>query len=207
MSDATVRPLHPSETGSAAHLLARAFHEDPIWAGIFPEREGRRARLARQFAPLLRFNLAAGSHVIKTGNNGSVAIWQPPDKPSPGLSVINPAIDIGLRSIGLPLRAWRFYAWMTRNLGPLHKELVPEPHWYLMLLGTDPARQGMGLGTALVRDGLDRADGAGMRAYLETETEADVRFYEHLGFEVQRELDTPLPGCRMWLMARPSPST
>ena len=205
MSQVAVLPLQVSETGSAAHLLARAFQDDPIWAGVFPRQEGRHERMVGQFAPLLRFNLAAGSHVIKTENNGAVAVWRPPDKPRAGLSAIGPAMAMGASGIGMPLRAWRFYGWMSRNLGPLHKRLVPEPHWYLMLLGTHPARQGSGLGTALVQDGLMRADAAGMRAYLETET-ADVRFYEHLGFEVRQELDTPLPDCRMWLMVRPPQS-
>ena len=44
----------------------------------------------------------------------------------------------------------------------------PEPHWYLPLIGVDPARQGQGLGAALMRPVLAKCDAAGLPAYLES---------------------------------------
>ena len=58
------------------------------------------------------------------------------------------------------------------------------------------------LGKALVRDGLDRADSDGKIAYLETETENNVGFYQALGFDVVEEITIDRLGLPLWLMAR-----
>ncbi|KXJ89995.1 acyl-CoA N-acyltransferase [Microdochium bolleyi] len=58
-------------------------------------------------------------------------------------------------------------------------------HWYLEMLATDPAHQGRGAGSLLLRHGCERADGDGVEAYLEASPEA-VRMYERFGF---REVD------------------
>ena len=47
-----------------------------------------------------------------------------------------------------------------------------EPHWYLALLGVDPALQGRGFGPHLMQPVLDRCDSDRLPAYLETDTEA-----------------------------------
>jgi GNAT superfamily N-acetyltransferase len=57
-----------------------------------------------------------------------------------------------------------------------------EPH-YLAVLGTNPAHQGEGIGSALVRHVLDDPANVREPAYLETETPANVPFYERTGFE------------------------
>jgi GNAT superfamily N-acetyltransferase len=62
--------------------------------------------------------------------------------------------------------------------------LVPSPCWYLGLLGVDPARQGTGIGSALVRAFLKCAAEDGFPTCLWTTTESNVEFYKRLGFEV-----------------------
>ncbi|MDQ0466581.1 ribosomal protein S18 acetylase RimI-like enzyme [Caulobacter ginsengisoli] len=58
-----------------------------------------------------------------------------------------------------------------------------EPHWYLSMLGVDPARQGRGLGSALLKAGLARCDADGLPAYLESSNPKNVPLYERFGFE------------------------
>ncbi len=77
------------------------------------------------------------------------------------------------------------------------------PHWYLMALGVDPAHQGEGFGSALVRAGTRRADRDQVPIYLETETGLNVAFYGRLGFVVIDELDLAELGLRFALMLRP----
>ena len=55
-----------------------------------------------------------------------------------------------------------------------------------------PAVQGLGLGSALMRATLVGVDAAGEPAYLEATSPDNRRLYERHGFEVVREL--PLPG-------------
>jgi GNAT superfamily N-acetyltransferase len=42
-----------------------------------------------------------------------------------------------------------------------------EPHWYLPLIGVNPARQGNGIGAALLRPALEECDRSNLPAYLE----------------------------------------
>ena len=58
-----------------------------------------------------------------------------------------------------------------------------EPHWYLPLIGVDPARQGAGHGTELMRHALRRCDADHKLAYLESSNPRNTPFYERLGFE------------------------
>ena len=67
-----------------------------------------------------------------------------------------------------------------------------EPHWYLAVLGIDPAHQGRGLGPRLVAPILDRCDRERTLAWLESTNPRNHGFYRRLGFEVAHA--HPLPG-------------
>ena len=58
-----------------------------------------------------------------------------------------------------------------------------EPHWYLPLIAADPARQGQGLGTALMEAAIARIDADGLPAYLESSNPRNISLYERFGFE------------------------
>ena len=74
--------------------------------------------------------------------------------------------------------------------------------WYLLTLGVDPPRQGRGIGSALMRPVLTRADAEGLPCYLETEKERNVRFYGKHGFEVVAQGEGPAGGPAFWTMKR-----
>jgi ribosomal protein S18 acetylase RimI-like enzyme len=59
-----------------------------------------------------------------------------------------------------------------------------EPHWYLPLIGVDPARRGQGYGSQLLRHALAACDRDGTPAYLESSNAANIPLYERHGFEV-----------------------
>jgi len=60
-----------------------------------------------------------------------------------------------------------------------------EPHWYLPLIGVDPALHGRGLGSALMQHALVRCDAEGMPAYLESTNPRNIGLYQRHGFEKQ----------------------
>jgi ribosomal protein S18 acetylase RimI-like enzyme len=76
------------------------------------------------------------------------------------------------------------------------------PHWYLMALGVEPARQGQGIGGRLIRPVLAQADRAGVLCYLETETERNVAFYQKHGFVVAESGPVPGHNLPLWMMVR-----
>ncbi len=65
-----------------------------------------------------------------------------------------------------------------------------EPHWYLPLIAADPARQGQGLGTALMEAAIARIDPDGRPAYLESSNPRNIPLYERFGFERIGEIQT-----------------
>jgi ribosomal protein S18 acetylase RimI-like enzyme len=95
----------------------------------------------------------------------------------------------------------RFGAFMD-EVAPIHERLVPEPHWYLMVLGVDPPYQGRGVGGTLIQPILLRADSERRRCYLETAKERNLAFYRKHGFEVAAEDDIGESGPHVWMMMR-----
>jgi ribosomal protein S18 acetylase RimI-like enzyme len=58
-----------------------------------------------------------------------------------------------------------------------------EPHWYLPLMGVDPAHQGKGHGDALMLYALQRCDRDQVPAYLESTNPRNISLYRRHGFE------------------------
>ena len=65
-----------------------------------------------------------------------------------------------------------------------------EPHWYLPMIGVDPAHQGAGVGSALMTEGLKAVDRDGLIAYLESSNPKNISLYERHGFEVIGEIQS-----------------
>ena len=83
------------------------------------------------------------------------------------------------RSIAEPDRPGVFA--VAEQMDQYHPE---EPHWYLPLIGVDPAHQGKGYGSALLRHALAICDREKMPAYLESSNPRDNPLYQRHGFEV-----------------------
>jgi GNAT superfamily N-acetyltransferase len=65
-----------------------------------------------------------------------------------------------------------------------------EPHWYLPMIGVDPAHQGAGRGAALMTEALKAVDRDGTIAYLESSNPRNLSLYERHGFEVIGEIQS-----------------
>lgn len=196
-------PLRIDETASAARALARAFHDDPVQAVILPNADRRAAALPMMFSALCHATVVSGGHVTTTQDHAAVALWNPPGMRVSGRALIR-AYGRNIFHVlrATPLSSYPGLMSLFRTLGRRRKIHAPEPHWYLAVLGVDPARQGEGLGSLLVREGVQRAEAAGVRTYLETESAANVAFYERLGFRVVEAIRIKRLGLPMWLMVR-----
>jgi GNAT superfamily N-acetyltransferase len=69
---------------------------------------------------------------------------------------------------------------LFEQMGAFHPK---EPHWYLPLIGTDPAKQGSGYGAALLRHALAICDRDKLPAYLEASSPRNLPLYQRHGFE------------------------
>ena len=90
---------------------------------------------------------------------------------------------------------------VTWGLGNIERHHPHDPHLYLGVLGVDPARQGSGVGSALLVPGLELCDREGLAAYLETGRERNLAFYGRHGFRVTESIRLPA-GPQVWLMRR-----
>jgi ribosomal protein S18 acetylase RimI-like enzyme len=59
-----------------------------------------------------------------------------------------------------------------------------EPHWYLVIIGVDPLKQGQGLGGRLLQHTLSLCDRDRALAYLESTNPKNISLYEHHGFKL-----------------------
>lgn len=105
----------------------------------------------------------------------------------------------------MPFVLWRLAGQKFRDVCgaiPLIERHRPrDPHWYLDILGVDPAQARQGLGTALLQHGLARADEGGQPVFLDTLSQDNVAFYQRHGFEVSAEVTLP-DGLTVWCMLR-----
>ena len=68
---------------------------------------------------------------------------------------------------------------LMEQMGAFHPK---EPHWYLPIIGIDPAHQGKGLGGKLLAHQLAICDHDGALAYLESSNPRNIGLYERHGF-------------------------
>lgn len=89
-----------------------------------------------------------------------------------------------------------------QHLDRLRHDHTPFRHWYLQLLGSDPAHQRKGYATAMLASMLARLDSEGLPCCLETMKSDNVAFYERFGFRVVAKSTIPKSDVDLWLMAR-----
>ncbi|MFE9927839.1 GNAT family N-acetyltransferase [Streptomyces sp. NPDC005533] len=179
--------------------LARAFDDDPMMRWFFPSDASREASLDSYFSTL--FTRQYVSNAVCEVTEAAAAFWVPPEaqaKAVPDAETIQRLRDI------LGDRAELFGAAVEAAA----QHTPQEPHWYLAVIGADPAAQGTGQGAALLRSGLAKADAAGLPACLESSKASNLPFYEHFGFVVREEVRLPCGGPTLWAMRRePRPAS
>ncbi|WP_438311950.1 GNAT family N-acetyltransferase [Streptomyces sp. HUAS TT3] len=194
MSNAnTPRAATPDDASTVSTTLARAFGDDPMMRWFFPDEASREDGMRRYFATL--FTRQYGRHGLCERTDAAAAFWVPPhalDKAAPDAATVDE-----LQAV-LGDRASLF-----RDAVRAAAEAPPkDPHWYLAVVGADPAAQGQGHGAALLRSGLAKADAEGMPVALESSKPDNIPFYEHFGFTVVAEMELPGGGPALWAMWR-----
>lgn len=191
-----VRPATPADLPAIGRTLAAAFDGDPVWSHLASPKADWSTRAAAWFEAEARSQLKGHGEVLVDHEVGGAAIWAPPGHWK-GTAV--EGLALALPSLRL------FRSRLPRSIANLtlmeRKHPKEPPHWYLAILGTDPAHQGKGIGSALIRAVTDRCDEQGLGAYLESSKEQNVPYYARHGFEV-RERITSGDGPPMWLMWR-----
>ena len=203
-----VRPATAADTSAAVAVLARAFHDHPVYRYALPDEAGRRRRLPglMQTMVVTMYGDAGPLDVAEEARSGAepgaagapiigAAAWHRPGHADPGAGRM-------LRGVLGMARATRTRLGDWSRLGTAIEAARPEePHWYLFHVGADPGHQARGVGSALVRRGLERVDAEGLAAHLECAPDL-VGYYARFGFA---EVDAlPLDGLDLVTMTRPA---
>jgi len=169
-----VRKAEASEKEAVFNTLMLAFSTDPCVRFMLDTPD-------KFFAGFRRFSMAMGGAAVEHGSawladgGQAAAVWLPPgvepDREAM-LSVLGELVDEAkLPTLGE----------VGEQIAAFHPE---EPHWYLSMIGVDPARQGRGYGSAILKESVRRCDEEGIVAYLESSNPKNVPLYERHGFEV-----------------------
>jgi predicted N-acetyltransferase YhbS len=188
-----VRPITEADVPASVDTLARAFADYPFTRHVIAA-DGHEERIRRfQGICLTRIGMVYG-RVWVADEGRAVAVWATPDQdPSPAFAEIGPVIGelTGDRQAA--------YESAEQAVAPHRPQ---EPAWFLNTVAVAPEAQGRGLGSAVLIPGIEEAERAGYPAFLETSSEANVRFYERLGFQVTAAVSLPDNGPRTWCMRR-----
>jgi GNAT superfamily N-acetyltransferase len=193
----TVRPATSADLPAVGRALAAAFAGDPVWGHLASPKADWDARAAAWFATDAKAQMDGHGEVLVDEEMRGAAIWASPGHWRAGLSETLAVVPSSVRLFrSRTVRA-------LRTLSTIESRHPRHPHhWYLAMIGTDPAHQGSGVGSALINAVLERCDAEGLPAYLESSKAANVPYYARFGFVEQDAIDLPAGGPKMWPMWR-----
>jgi ribosomal protein S18 acetylase RimI-like enzyme len=192
-----------ADVDAAGALLGRAFQDNPSYRAILSHLpDAARAvavtRLKRGFADAaVRYQEAEAIWV--DGRMAAVSLVCAPGQYPPR----PPAFM--RQAIGCLTTGWRGIRNLLRTDAHIRRRHIHESHYYLFVLGVEPAAQGRGLGKALLRSLSVRAEARGLPCYLETDKPTSVELYQSADYVVLTSEDVAsVPGLHLWTMRRPA---
>jgi GNAT superfamily N-acetyltransferase len=157
----------------AIATLTIAFGSDPVARWFLPD-AGRYLTYWPPFVTAFAGKAFAAGSADSIGDCGGVALWLPPDVAADDEAMA------AIASEAVPEPEQEEVFGVLGQMGDYHPT---ERHWYLPLMGVDVAKQGGGLGSALLRHAAARCDRDGLPAYLEATNPRNKRLYASHGFE------------------------
>jgi ribosomal protein S18 acetylase RimI-like enzyme len=195
MEAAKIKTATSADRASAVDTVVLAFAADPMARWCWPD--------ARQYLTgMPNFTMAFGGAAFTrdsafcTENYAGAALWLPPgehpDEDALG-QIVEQTVSSAIRGDLLTI---------MEQMGKYHPE---EPHWYLPLIGVDPAHQGRGYGDALMTHALRRCDREQSLAYLESSNPRNITLYQRHGFEAIGKIQVGSSPTMVPMLRRPRP--
>lgn len=199
MNAIEVRRITEADFEAVTDLLMRAFDDDP-WMNFVAKQDARRRERMRTWLRrgFTRKTFPYGETYMTLGCEG-VALWIPPHGQSGGwMDEVEFRVTLARVS---GIRRVHAVAEAARLIGA-HEPTAR--HMELRLLAVEPALQGHGVASRLIRPMLQACDAQALPTSLLCTKEANVALYTHFGFTVSAEIEVP-SGPSLWEMWRPAP--
>jgi len=173
MGNITISLMEKNEAKQAAKVLSLAMLDNPLHQAVFlGSGEQERLEIEAMFDDLLTqrpgivFLAKEERDIVGVMRMNSCSGRDLPDGP--------PEFD-GKTDI-----RWRKFVWLREWALQDPKE----QHWHLGPIGVLPSHRRLGIGSRLMDRFCNEVDACAARAYLETDRDENVLFYELFGFEV-----------------------
>ena len=174
MSAPTLRTTNSSDEVPAIDTIVLAFAADPVARWCWPESHSYISSMA-SFTRAFGGGAFLHNSAYCSDDYAGAALWLPPNvhpEDEAVVEVLERTVDVSVRG-----DLFEVFDQMARY----HPG---EPHWYLPLIGVDPAHQGKGYGAALMAHALQQCDSDHTPAYLESTNPRNISLYQRHGFEV-----------------------
>jgi len=170
----TIKKVASAEQDNAVSAIVKAFSADRAARWMYPESQQYREHFQSFVKAFAGSAFEHGSADIVDGYLAA-ALWLPP-----GIHPDEEAMGKLIRSTVLESDQANVFA-LFQEMDRYHPA---EPHWYLPMIGVDPAQQRKGYGSALLQHALARCDRDNKFAYLESTSPRSVQLYQRHGFEL-----------------------
>ena len=174
MATATIKTATKADEAAIVDVITIAFSTDPLVRWIWQDAHQYLVHMPALVRVAGGKALASGSAYYADRYAGA-ALWLPPD--------VHAEKD-EFRSLlrdDVPEERRAELVAVFKQMGSCHPQ---EPHWYLPLIGVDPASQGRGYGSSLMRHALEQLDQTHTLAYLESSNPRNLSLYIRHGFEI-----------------------
>jgi ribosomal protein S18 acetylase RimI-like enzyme len=178
MPSVAAKAVTAADESAAVDAVVLSFAGDPVARWTWTQADRYLAAMPRFVRAFGGRAFAHGTACCTEGCSGA-ALWLPP-----GVVPDERALVDVLQSTVEPEHLADVVA-SFEQMAQFHPE---GPHWYLPLIGVDPAYQGRGHGDALMRYALARCDRDRLPAYLESTNPRNVSLYVRHGFEPLGEI-------------------
>jgi GNAT superfamily N-acetyltransferase len=167
------RTLSPGDRTQGIATITAAFIGDPMARWSWPNAGVYLANMPSLVEAFGGRAFAQGS-ADATDDFVGVALWLPP-----GASSDEKRLGALVEETVAPALRPEVFG-VFEQMAAYHPK---EPHWYLPLIGVDPAHQGKGHGHVLLKWALERCDRDHLPAYLEATSPRNMPLYMRHGFE------------------------
>jgi ribosomal protein S18 acetylase RimI-like enzyme len=187
--------LREDQIDLASKVLARAFHNDPLFIYCFPDTNERKIKSVTHCKYLILIGFLSGEVYTTSKYIESVAIWvkhglEKVKKINQSKGILRQLRNIRREEFSDPLFIERISTF-EEIANSMQNQEVSFPHWYLSMIGVEPIHQGKGYGGKLLRMKFDEIDKETLPCYLHTENERNIEFYKYFGFKLICKIRIP----------------